>query len=271
MPAFKKQFGHPGWPASNTDAYHGYLYDSWQKSVVISILSAGTFAGACLSGYAADWIGRKTTTILGCVIYVIGVIIQTLAPKIPVLIVGRAIAGLGVGFESATVIMYISEITPKSIRGTVTSAYQFAITIGLFLAAVVSYCTKDREDSGAFRIPIGLQFLWAIILATGLWFSPESPRWYIMKDKDEEAKKAISRIRRQPVDSEFVQRECRDLTEIWKVERELSAGWIACFSGGFKSGSNLHRTLIGITIQMMQQLSKLSSYLGLTGHLLTDL
>ena len=63
--------------------------------------------------------------------------------------------------------MYQSETSPKWIRGTVVGAYQLAITIGLLLAAIVNNSTKNRNDTGSYRIPIALQFLWALILVFG--------------------------------------------------------------------------------------------------------
>lgn len=63
--------------------------------------------------------------------------------------------------------MYQSETAPKWIRGTIVGTYQLAITIGMFLAAIVNNSTKDRMDSGSYRIPIAIQFAWSIILVVG--------------------------------------------------------------------------------------------------------
>jgi MFS transporter, SP family, sugar:H+ symporter len=63
--------------------------------------------------------------------------------------------------------MYQSETAPKWIRGTIVGAYQLAITIGLFLAAIVNNGTKDMKNSGSYRIPVALQFLWSLILVIG--------------------------------------------------------------------------------------------------------
>lgn len=63
--------------------------------------------------------------------------------------------------------MYQSETSPKWIRGTIVGAYQLAITIGLFLAAIVNNATKHRNDTGSYRIPIAIQFAWALILVIG--------------------------------------------------------------------------------------------------------
>ena len=83
------------------------------SSLIVSILSVGTFFGALIAGDVADWIGRKWTVIIGCGLYMLGVVIQMItAPEhaLGPIVAGRLIAGLGVGFESAIVILYMSEI-----------------------------------------------------------------------------------------------------------------------------------------------------------------
>lgn len=83
------------------------------QSLIVSILSLGTFLGAIVAGDVADRIGRKWTVILGTIIYMVGVVIQMITghgDALAVITVGRLIAGLGVGFESAIVILYMSEI-----------------------------------------------------------------------------------------------------------------------------------------------------------------
>jgi MFS family permease len=90
---------------------------SSHQSLIVSILSAGTFFGALIAGDLADMIGRKWTVIFGCVLYAIGVVIQmvtgTGSDVLGVLVAGRLIAGLGAGFESAIVILYMSEIVSR--------------------------------------------------------------------------------------------------------------------------------------------------------------
>lgn len=83
------------------------------SSLIVSILSCGTFFGALIAGDVADFIGRKWTVIIGCLIYIIGVVIQMitgLGDALGAIVAGRLIAGFGVGFESAIVILYMSEI-----------------------------------------------------------------------------------------------------------------------------------------------------------------
>jgi MFS family permease len=80
------------------------------NSLIVSILSAGTFFGALIAGDCADMIGRRTTIIIGCGIYMVGVILQVASHGLGLIVAGRLVAGIGVGFESAIVILYMSEI-----------------------------------------------------------------------------------------------------------------------------------------------------------------
>lgn len=90
---------------------------SSHQSLIVSILSAGTFFGALIAGDIAEFIGRKWTVVVGCVIYVLGVVIQVAttpnSSALGTMVAGRFIAGLGVGFESAIVILYMSEIVSR--------------------------------------------------------------------------------------------------------------------------------------------------------------
>ena len=158
-----------GKPIPGPDASKAQIKDfglpSWEKSLIVSILSCGTFFGALIAGDMADWIGRRLTIISGCGIFLVGVILQTASGHgLGLIVPGRLIAGFGVGFVSAIIILYMSEIAPKKVRGAIVSGYQFCITIGLMLASCVTYGTQNYKDTGAYRIPIALQMLFALIL-----------------------------------------------------------------------------------------------------------
>ncbi|KAK4152733.1 general substrate transporter [Chaetomidium leptoderma] len=232
-------------------------------SLIVSILSCGTFFGALIAGDVADFIGRKWTVIIGCLIYMIGVVIQMITgagDALGAIVAGRLIAGLGVGFESAIVILYMSEICPRKVRGALVAGYQFCITIGIMLASCVIYATEGRTDTGAYRIPIAIQFAWAIILAGGLFFLPDSPRYFVKKGKLAEATAALSRLRGQPKESEYIQVELSEIVANEEYERQLIpsttwfGSWANCFKGSvFKANSNLRKTILGTSLQMMQQ------------------
>merc|ERR1712130_156031 len=222
--------------------------------------SAGTFFGAIIAGDVADIIGRKWTIIAGCIIYIVGVILQVANEGLGLIVAGRLVAGLGVGFESAIVILYMSEICPKKVRGALVAGYQFCITIGLLLAACVNYGVKEYQNSAEYRVPIGLQFIFGLVLGVGLFFLPDSPRYYVKRGRVEKARKALSSVRGQPQDSEYVEAELAEIIANEEYERSLIPagswinGWMNCFRGSvFKSNSNLRKTILGTSLQMMQQ------------------
>jgi sugar porter (SP) family MFS transporter len=234
---------------------------SWKKSLIVSILSCGTFFGAIIAGDLADFIGRRTTIIAGCGVFLIGVVLQTASSSgLGLIVPGRLIAGFGVGFVSAIIILYMSEIAPKKVRGAIVSGYQFCITIGLLLASCVNYGTKDRTDTGSYRIPIALQMLPAIILAFGLFLLPESPRYFVKKGNLDRAAHALSRVRGQPQNSEYIQQELAEIVANHEYELTVMPhgsywnSWANCFRGSlFVASSNVRRTILGTSMQMMQQ------------------
>lgn len=223
-----------------------------QSSLIVSILSAGTFFGALTAAPTADFTGRRMALMITLVVFCFGVLLQTISVAIPLFVAGRFLAGFGVGLISALIPLYQSETAPKWIRGTVVGAYQLAITIGLLIAAVVDNATKDRADSGSYRIPIAIQFFWAIILGVGLLFLPETPRYLIRMGRDEKAAKSLSRLRRLPIDNPFLIDELADIKA--NYEHELSLG-----TSSYKDFLTWHtlgkRLMTGCLLQSLQQLT----------------
>ncbi|MCJ1400280.1 hypothetical protein MMC11_003484 [Xylographa trunciseda] len=249
----------PG-PNASAAELAAFTLTSSDKSLITSVLSAGTFFGALIAGDLADFFGRRTTIVAGCVVFAVGVILQTASYGLGLLVAGRLIAGFGVGFVSAIIILYMSEIAPRKVRGSIVSGYQFCITIGLLLASCVDYGTQDRTDTGSYRIPIAIQLAWALILGTGLLMLPESPRYFVKRGRIDKAVEVLARLRGQPRDSEFVQQEVAEIVANHEYEMQVIpqnsyfSSWANCFKGGLrKPSSNLRRTILGTSLQMMQQ------------------
>jgi MFS family permease len=193
---------------------------------------------------------------IGCVVQMI----TGAGDALGAIVAGRLIAGVGVGFESAIVILYMSEICPRKVRGALVAGYQFCITIGILLAACVVYATEGRKDTGNYRIPIAIQFPWALILGGGLMFLPDSPRYFVKRGNIAKAADALARVRGQPKESEYIQSELAEIVANEEYERALIpsttfiGSWMQCFKGGlWDAKSNLRRTILGTSMQMMQQ------------------
>ncbi|KAF7586781.1 High-affinity glucose transporter rgt2 [Aspergillus hancockii] len=224
---------------------------SSQSSMIVSLLSAGTFFGALGAAPVADYFGRRIAMIIESVVFCFGVILQTAATSIPLFVAGRFFAGFGVGLLSATVPLYQSETAPKWIRGTIVGAYQLAITIGLLLAAIVNNSTKDRNDTGSYRIPVAVQFAWAIILVVGMLVLPETPRFLIKKDRHEAAAKALSRLRRIDVNDPAIVEELAEIQANHEYELSVgSAGYLEILRGSIG-----RRLATGCAVQALQQLA----------------
>jgi sugar porter (SP) family MFS transporter len=149
--------------------------------------------------------------------------------------------------------LYQSEMAPKWIRGTLVCAYQLSITVGLLAAAIVNIITQDMDSSAAYRIPMGLQLIWACILSLGLLILPETPRYLIKRGYVEAARLSLSRLRRLDITHPALIEELAEIQA--NHEYELTLGpdtYKAILSGR----SNLRRrTLTGCGLQMLQQLT----------------
>ena len=222
-----------------------------QTSEIVSILSAGTFFGALLSAPLADWLGRRMAMIFNSGVFTFGVILQTASTAIPMFVAGRFFAGLGVGLLSATIPLYQSETAPKWIRGSIVGCYQWAITIGLFLAAIVLNSTKNKSTTASYRIPIAVQFAWAIILVGGMLVLPETPRFLIKKGRQDKAAKALSRLRRLDVDHPALIEELAEIQANHEYEMSIgTASYLACFKAPIRK-----RLFTGMALQALQQLT----------------
>ncbi|TFY83932.1 hypothetical protein EWM64_g82 [Hericium alpestre] len=142
-------------------------------------MPAGSFAGALLVTWLADFVGRKKITITSGWIWVIGSILQCAA----MLVAGRVVSGISIGLVSAVVSIYQSEITEPAIRGRIVAVQQWSITWGILLQYFVEFGYSYIDGVASFRIPWGLQMIPAIVLSVGMLFFPENPRWHIDYDR----------------------------------------------------------------------------------------
>ncbi|OLL26835.1 putative glucose transporter rco-3 [Neolecta irregularis DAH-3] len=256
MKYYQFQFGHrtDGQTGLPFDPHSSYALNTADKSLVVSILSAGTFLGALFAAPMGDLVGRKLGLIFSCLIFCVGVALQTAATAVTAFAVGRVLAGFGVGLISCLVPMYQSECAPKWLRGAIVSCYQWAITIGLLIASIADDGTSSHNSSSAYRIPIGIQFVWAAVLAGGMTFLPESPRYYIRRGRQADAARSLARLNSGTVDDSETVAQLAEIKANFEYELSFGkVGYAECFIQGKKK--HLLRTLTGITLQAFQQLS----------------
>ena len=203
--------------------------------------------------------GRRKSLSFGVVIFIIGNIVQITAMNSWVhMMMGRFVAGLGVGNLSVGVPMFQSECSPRQIRGAVVASYQLLITLGILVANLVNYGVRNIEESDAsWRIVIGIGIGCSLPLGLGVLALPESPRWLATRQDWDGARMSMARLRgcKDDPHNAFVESDLDEMKEI--LEKESSTGlgtWLECFwprNTGVEK--QVYRTFLGIAIHFLQQ------------------
>ncbi|CUM56381.1 unnamed protein product [Debaryomyces tyrocola] len=231
-----------------------YFLSNVRTGLIVAIFNVGCAVGGIFLSKIADVYGRRIGLMFSMIIYVVGIIVQISASdKWYQIVVGRAIAGLAVGTVSVLSPLFIGESAPKTLRGTLVCCFQLCITLGIFLGYCTTYGTKTYTDSRQWRIPLGLCFAWAIMLVIGMVCMPESPRYLVVKNKIEEAKKSIGRSNKVSPEDPAVYTEVQLIQA--GIERESLAGsasWTELITGKPRI---LRRVIMGIMLQSLQQLT----------------
>ena len=234
-------------------------FDPINKALLVSLMSIGTLIGALSGAYTADWWGRRKSMSFGVAIFIVGNVIQITSMYSWIhMMMGRFVAGLGVGNLSVGVPMFQSECSPREIRGAVVASYQLMITIGILIANIINYGVRNIEnDSASWRIVIGLGIAFSLPLGLGILFVPESPRYLASRGDWEGARTSMARLRGMKDDphNALVENDFQEMYQI--VEKESRAGvgsWAECWTGRPSGIPKLrYRTLLGFGIHFLQQ------------------
>lgn len=163
-----------------------------QESFVTSAVLIGATIGAIVGGFTADRIGRRGSILGAATVFILGTFVVVLSNEISVLVAGRIIIGIAIGIASFTVPLYIAELAPTQMRGSLTSLNQLAVVIGILLSYVVDFAFSARGDWRAMFL-VGL--VPSSVLLLGVLLLPESPRWLLSKSEDDKAVSALKKLR----------------------------------------------------------------------------
>ena len=157
-----------------------------ELGTMVAILEVGAFISSLSVGRIGDLIGRRKTILYGAIVFFIGGMLQTFANGMPMMMLGRIIAGFGVGALSTIVPVYQSEISPPHNRGKL-ACIEFTGNISGYAASVwVDYFCSFIENDYAWRLPLFMQCVMGALLGLGSLIICESPRWLLDNDHDEE-------------------------------------------------------------------------------------
>ncbi|KFY96548.1 hypothetical protein V500_02411 [Pseudogymnoascus sp. VKM F-4518 (FW-2643)] len=229
-----------------------FFFSHVRSGLIVGLLSIGTAIGALLAAPLADKIGRRGSIPWWCLIFAIGVTIQIAVGdgQWVGVAMGRFVAGLGVGSLSVLIPLYMSESTPKQVRGAVVCSYQLFITIGIFTASCINFGTETRSDTGSYRIPMAIGYIWALILCAGMFMMPESPRYDIKRGFNQRAFNTMQKFYGVPVNHRAIALETAEINANISASQGAHA-WYEVFTGP-RMG---YRTTLAMVLQMFQQLT----------------
>ena len=247
MSDFLERFG-------GTKADGTLYFSNVRTGLMIGLFNAGCAIGALFLSKVGDMYGRRVGIMTAMIVYIVGIIVQIASQHAWYqVMIGRIITGLAVGMLSVLCPLFISEVSPKHLRGTLVCCFQLMITLGIFLGYCTTYGTKSYSDSRQWRIPLGLCFAWALCLVAGMVRMPESPRYLVGKDRIEDAKMSLAKTNKVSPEDPALYRELQLIQA--GVERERLAGsasWKSLITGKPRI---LERVFVGAMLQSLQQLT----------------
>lgn len=241
-----------------------FQLSDWAEGWYVGCALIGSIGGVLVAGTLSDYIGRKYTMLISAILFTICAIGCALSHNFAELVAFRIIGGIGIGIVSIVSPIYISEVSPAKIRGTLVSLYQLAVTIGFLLAYLANWIIHSNIDPGiavaatsgadisfwdkllhteAWRGMLGSAIFPSLLFFFIIFLIPESPRWLITKGRTEEATRILARIYSSKEDA----KEQAAATEA-TIKGETKSSWSALLKPGI-----LIAVLIGSAIAILGQ------------------
>eukprot|EP00516_Mucochytrium_quahogii_P002747 CAMPEP_0203752786 /NCGR_PEP_ID=MMETSP0098-20131031/6649_1 /ASSEMBLY_ACC=CAM_ASM_000208 /TAXON_ID=96639 /ORGANISM=" , Strain NY0313808BC1" /LENGTH=545 /DNA_ID=CAMNT_0050643097 /DNA_START=1447 /DNA_END=3081 /DNA_ORIENTATION=- len=244
-----------------------------QISMFPIVFHITTLCGAPFAGRISDRYGRKPVILIAATLFCIGAFWQVLAGLVDrsfgwtSILLGRVVGGFGNGFILTIMPVYASELAPTKYRGMTITAFQFFITIGIFLMTLINY-GLDKVSWG-WRLGFGVQAIPCIfvMLMTSL-FLPESPRYLVQRNRDEDAVLALHRLAKGSPNEEVVAKNelLRIQEEVMNTKMAGNGSWAELFQG-----SNFASLLCGASVAFSQQVTGINWFMNYATQLFSAL
>lgn len=190
-----------------------------QEELLVGSLNIVSLIGAACAGRIADAVGRRWTMAIAALFFLVGAGIMGVAPRFSLLMVGRLLEGIGVGFALMIAPVYTAELAPASSRGSLVSLPEIFINIGILLGYMISYFFSGLPASISWRLMLGVGMLPALVLAFGVLLMPESPRWLVMQNRIREAEIVLQRTSNDEAEASIRLQEIMDAAGIQNSHR----------------------------------------------------
>ncbi|URD96911.1 Sugar carrier protein [Musa troglodytarum] len=190
--------------------------------------------------------GRKSSMLFGGAAFLLGSAINGVAMNVAMLIIGRILLGVGVGFANQAVPLYLSEMAPPQLRGALNMGFQMATTIGIFVAGLVNYGTGKLHAGYGWRISVALAAVPALIMTLGAVALPDTPNSLVERGLRDQAKATLQKIR----GTDDVEAELQDMIEASEEAKKVSDPWSSILRPEHRP-----HLVMAIAIPMFQQLT----------------
>jgi sugar porter (SP) family MFS transporter len=246
MPGFLKKFFPVVYRRTqNPDRDSNYCkYDNQGLQLFTSSLYLAGLTATFFASYTTRRFGRRLTMLIAGVFFIAGVILNTAAQDLAMLIIGRILLGFGVGFANQAVPVFLSEIAPTRIRGGLNILFQLNVTIGILFANLVNYGTAKIQGGWGWRISLGLAGIPAALLTIGALLVVDTPNSLIERGRLEEGKSVLKRIR----GTDNVEPEYLELVEASRIAKTVKHPF-----RNLMMRRNRPQLIIAVALQIFQQ------------------
>ncbi|KAF1849238.1 MFS monosaccharide transporter-like protein [Cucurbitaria berberidis CBS 394.84] len=247
MRGFLEVFGHPD-PSSPI----GYNITPERQQLISSLMTLGAFLSSSSAGLFATYMGRRQCLWMASLLCCVSNVVMMTTTSLAGLYVGRLLIGIANGWFMTFSQLYIQESTPARYRGLMISVFQIWTSVGSLIGTVIDNATHDIVGRNSYIIPLGTIFIVPVFLSIGLFFIPESPRWLMLNNKQDQAHKSMVWMRPNPetvaeelaeiqaaIDAEKHTKETANFLDIWRdpVDRRRTLLAIAAVSTQAASGA----------------------------------
>ncbi len=213
-----------------------------QQGHIASYLLVGAAVGSLSSGYLSHKFGRKKLLVIAGAVFTSGILAGILTTDINMFLIVRFVIGLAVGVASFVAPLYISEIAPFKIRGALIAVYQLMITVGIFAMFVSN---SLLSFTGSWRIMMAVLLVPSMIMLIFSLFVPETPRWLVLKGRNEEARAVLNKIRGS---QEEITAELQEIKESHAIGKSK-----------IKVSTLVKIIILGMLLQLLQQFSGINA------------
>jgi sugar porter (SP) family MFS transporter len=233
---------------------------SGSEQVVAASILLGAVIGALACSKLSEAVGRRSTVLLVAAVFVVGALAAAVSPTIPLLSASRVVLGFAVGGATQTVPMYVAELAPPARRGRLVLTFQVGIGVGIVVSTIVG-----ATESLSWRVAVGLAAAPALLMLLLMLRLPESPRWLVGRDRADDAREVLGRIRAEGADLDG---ELADIEAVREKEEQVAdrdRGW-----SGLRRPWVRPALVVGCGIAAFTQLSGIEMIIYYAPTILTD-